>query len=60
MSQNERISHTHGSIVGWAVCPKCRIINKIRTKDESGEETAKCKSCGTELSINKVGPTYSY
>lgn len=47
-------THSRGALVGISVCPKCHVINKIRTTDETQDGKYKCHSCGEEIGIEKT------
>lgn len=41
--------HTHGEILKIGVCPKCRVIYKLRSSDppQNGEHC--CRECGQPI-----------
>lgn len=48
------ISEYRGTIVGVGICPKCMVINKVRSGEQMVNNTCKCHSCGTEITIKKM------
>jgi hypothetical protein len=42
-----------GSLIGVCVCPKCNIINKIRSDDIVEGDKCKCRSCGETITVEK-------
>lgn len=53
MNNTAETTIIRGELVGISVCPKCQIINKIRTTDDIYDNKCKCHSCGEEISIDK-------
>jgi len=41
------------SLIGISVCPKCNIINKIRSNEVINDNKCRCHSCGEEITIDK-------
>lgn len=44
---------TKGKLIGISVCPKCNIINKIRSSATFVESNLTCVSCGSKITIDK-------
>lgn len=58
MKLAENTVHSHGKIIGFGVCPKCKVINKIRAGEETAENKGRCRFCGEEIAVKKIGPAY--
>lgn len=54
MSSVETMTEYKGTIVGVGICPKCMVINKVRSNEPITNNVCKCHSCGAEITVKKM------
>ncbi len=54
ISNAETMTTYRGTIVGVGICPKCMVINKVRSNEIVTNNTCACHSCGAEITIKRM------